>query len=68
MKNYYNLGGIYMFTSFILAVVTLIVLMVVTFIVSIGGVVFLTIGADIIVAIGIIWLIVWLCRNKKGGK
>lgn len=57
-----------MFTLFILAIITLIILAIVTLVASIGGVVFLTFGADLIVAIGIIWLIVWLFRNKKGGK
>lgn len=57
-----------MFTLFVLAIITLIILVIVTLVASIGGVVFLTFGADLIVAIGIIWLIVWLFRNKKGGK
>lgn len=57
-----------MFTLFILIAVTLIILLIAAFVASIGGIVFLTFGADLIVAIGIIWLIVWICKKKKGGK
>lgn len=57
-----------MFTLFILIAVTLIILLIAAFVASIGGIVFLTLGADLIVAIGVIWLIVWICKKKKGGK